>query len=277
MLADDPFVDRDRLRDQVELMAQGVGKRHLAISGAADLGKSYSMVFLTHVAAHSKTCQEHVRAVEGGLRIVVEDLREFEGLPSDDQLPAVGRELLDRAGIWSDEDEAAQRSSDAKSIATRLRRKISTSNQQWWICFDSIDHPKSLMRTRLHELINAVAALTSDLQLQVRVVLGGQRVREFLADPAIRLPGLLRQIEMTLVPAEQVADWVRSRMQEQGQAPPQGDLKAQLVDFVQRELDLSAEEVEAFQRVGWPPREVASALPAFLATLIPPQAYEDSA
>ena len=264
VLADDPFVDREPLRDALQGMADVNGRRSLAISGASELGKSYSFVFLTHVAAQSKRCEELVKVARGGLKTIVVDLREFEGMPIDDQLPEVGRYLLERADLWTESDEAAQHPRHAVSIANRLRSKISRSDEQWWICFDSIDHPESLTQSRLHELINAVAGLTRDLQLQVRVVLGGQRVREFLAEPANHLPWAAHEVEATPIYRRHAVDWVRKRAQEEGHALRSDDLEAELAAFVKTELNLSSAEIEAFEQVGWPPRDIADVLPAFL-------------
>jgi hypothetical protein len=201
----------------------------------------------------------------------VVDLRAFEALPLDRQLPEVGKYLLEQADLWTDADEAAQTARQAVSIANRLRSKIRKSNQQWWICFDSLDRPEWLIQSRLHELINAVAALTRDLQLQIRVVLGGQRVREFLAEPATNLPWVRHEIEVTPISREHMANWVRLRAQEEKRVLPPPDLEVKLSNFVKDRLGLSADEVAAFERDGWPPRDVAGVLPAFLATI-----YEDS-
>jgi hypothetical protein len=275
-LADDPFVDREPLRDALQRMAKANGKRYLAIPGAAEFGKSHSFVFLTHVAAQSRRYEELVEIAKGGLNAIVVDLREFERMPIDDQLPAVGRYLLERADLWTDVDEAAQRPRHAVSVANRLRSKISKSDEQWWICFDSIDHPESLMQSRLHELINALAGLTRDLQLQVRVVLGGQRVREFLADPANNLPWVPHEVEATPISSEHAVDWVRKRAEEEGRALRPVDLQAELAVFVRNKLNLSSGEVEAFEHVGWPPRDVADVLPAFLAEVSTAKVSRDS-
>ena len=276
VLADDPFVDREPLRDALRRMAKANGKRSLAISGATELGKSHSFVFLTHVADQSRKCEELAAVANGGLKPIVVDLRAFEGLPVDEQLPEVGKYLLESADLWTETDEAAQRPRHAVSIANRLRSKISKSDEQWWICFDSIDHPESLTQSRLHELINAVAGLTRDLRLQVRVVLGGQRVREFLAEPTNNLPWVPHEVEVTPISRTHAADWVRKRVQEEGHALPPGDLEAELAAFIRRELNLSYEEVEAFEHVGWPPRDVADVLPAFLAKVSTTNTSEDS-
>jgi hypothetical protein len=177
VVAADPFVDQDPLRQALRTMSKRNGRRHLAISGATELGKSHALVFLTHVAAESVSCQELLDEAAGGLRVIVVDLRDFSALPLDDQFLEVGRYLLEEADLWTDADDTVQRARHAVSIANSLRSRIRRSDQQWWICFDSIDHPEALVQSRLHELINAVAGLTRDLQLQVRVVLGGQRAR----------------------------------------------------------------------------------------------------
>jgi hypothetical protein len=266
-VADDPFVDRQPLRDALSTMAKRKGKRHLAISGATELGKSHSFVFLTHVAAESTACQELLDEAAGGMRAIVIDLREFAGRRVEEQFPAVGRELMDSADLWEQTDDTAQLSRDVVTIASRLRKRIRTSDQQWWVCFDSIDHLEALRQSGLNELINAVAGLTRDLQLQVRVVLGGQRVREFLNDPANHLPWVPHEVEASTICPEHAVEWVQMRAREDGRALPAGDLEAELADFVTAKLGLTAEELEAFRRDGWPPRDVADVLPAFLASV----------
>jgi hypothetical protein len=266
MLAGDPFVDRAPLRDTLQSMADRNGRRHLAIAGEAELGKSHSFMFLTHVAGNSQSCAELLAHAAGGMRAIVVDLDSYAGLPAAEQLPEVGQFLLlESADPRTAPDETAQRPRHAITIANRLRGAIRNSDQQWWICFDSIDYPEQLKQSGMHELINAVVGLTRDLQLQVRVVLGGQRVREFLDDPATNLRWFAHEFEAVPISAAHAAEWVQLRADEEGRQLRPGDLEAHLADFLATELQLTPEKMADFQRDGWPPRDVADALPAFLA------------
>jgi hypothetical protein len=57
------------------------------------------------------------------------------------------------------------------------------------------------------------------------------------------------------------------RAQEEGRVQPPADLEVRLTNFVKDRLELSPGELRAFEQDGWPPRDVAGVLPAFLATI----------
>lgn len=257
VLAGYPLVDRKPLRDKLKAMAtDDQTYRHLAIVGGAGMGKSYSFTFLTHVAKESKRSAELLGAAPEGIEVVVIDLRQYSAYVLDELLGEVARFLLDRTGLLEPEEKFAVKAQVAKTVFDRLSTGLRKSAKQWWICFDSIDEVARLRASGVSELIVSIIELTKDLQLQVRVVLGGLQVIDLVQELRLNLPN--EESPGNLL-SEHVLEWVQKEATRQKRHVTAGDLKAELDTFLGEELGGLS-----FPEEGLPPRDVAGLLPAFL-------------
>lgn len=252
-----PLVDRQQLREKLKTMAtDSQGFRHLAIAGAAGMGKSFSFTFLTHIAGESRMSDELRQASPQGIDAIVIDLRQYLGYELDDVIAEVGRVLLERTDLLQPEEKFAIKAQIAKTVFDRLNTGLRKSDKQWWICFDSIDEVAWLRQSGLIELIMSVIDLTKDLQLRVRVVLGGLQIMDLIRELDLNLPNQDSPGNLLI---EDVLEWVDLEAGRQRRTVKPIDLRAELDAFLGEEFDGIT-----FPAVGMPPSELAGFLPAFL-------------
>ncbi|MGH8949738.1 MAG: trypsin-like serine peptidase, partial [Acidimicrobiia bacterium] len=243
-----PLVDRKPLREKLKDMAtDDQGYRHLAIAGGARMGKSYSFTLISHIAAESGTVPDLLAVAPSGIDAVLIDLRHYSGFALDELLGEVSRVLLMRTGLLKPEEKFAIHAQVAKTVIDLLNTSpvLRAPGKQWWICFDSVDDAARLRASGVLELIGGIIGLTNDLQLRIRVVLGGQQVTDLLNELGLTLPN--QESPGNLLP-EHVLEWVQEEAKRKGRQIETADLRTELDTFVGEEL-----ESDGFPEEGLPP------------------------
>jgi hypothetical protein len=260
-----PLVDRKSLRDKLEEMTTGdQGYRQLAIAGGPRMGKSYSFTLISHIASESRTSDDLLNVAPQGIDAVLIDLRHYSGYALDELFGEVSRFLLTRTGLLKAEEKFAIKNQVAKTVIDLLNTSpvFRDPGRQWWICFDSIDDMARLRASGLTELIGGIIRISKeDLQLRIRVVLGGLQVTDLLDELGQILPN--QDSPGNLLPGH-VLEWVEAEASRKSRQIEVADLRAELDAFVGEEL-----ATNPFPEAGLPPETIVGYLPAFLDRVSP--------
>jgi hypothetical protein len=230
----------------------GAPKRTLAITGESGSGVSYSYGLASHVAINSKQCKEVQEAAPGGLATVKIDLRDYIDMSVEERGTQIVTTLLSELDLFGPQDHLAQEARNITTVRGWVRTKLRSSDQQWWIFFDSIDNLVATRQGKVDELIHAMITLAEDPEVRLRVVLAGREAERFAAD---HTSWLEQDTALGLVRGE-VEDWVRARAREDA-----------------REIDdarLATELANLFPEGGPPPeaRRVSPLLPTLLDNIL---------
>jgi hypothetical protein len=248
-----PFVDRANLRGRVRDMVRGnAPKRILAISGESGSGVSFSYGLASHVAVSSKLCKELRDAAPGGLVAFKIDLRDYVGMSVEERGWQIITALLSELGIFGPRDQLAQEARNITTVSGWIRSKLRTSDQQWWIFFDSIDNVVATKQGKVDELIHAMIALAEDPQVPLRVVVAGREAERFALDHT----SWLEQDNAEGLFRGHVEEWIRARAKEEVRAIDEGRLAAELANLFPEGQPLPE------------PRRLAPMLPTILNTVV---------
>lgn len=212
-ISEQPLVNRSFLRDRLRKMAQADGARELFIEGGRRSGISTSYQLLSYVALHSPQVPDLRRAAPAGLRARKIDLNEYSSAPVADRSGKIASVLNRWFGGGSQADTLAQ---DAREITTFKQDwwgLLQGSDRQWWIFVNSIDDVTAL-RGGVDELIHALVDLADDVQIPLRVVLGGRVASSIGGERWRHFP----RDEILPISEQHISEWVRDQWD--GRSPP---------------------------------------------------------
>jgi hypothetical protein len=220
-----PFVDRANLRARLgEMVRTNAPNRTLAITGESGSGVSYSYDLTAHVAVSAKLCKKLRDAAPGGLVARRIDLRDFVGMSVEERGWHVSSALLAAFGLSRPQDQLAQEARSVTTVISWVQNKLSESDQQWWIFFDSVDNLVATELGKVDELIHAMIKLSDDPQVSLRVVVAGREAQRFAEG---RTAWLENDFARGLSRGD-VEDWLRVRAQQAGRAIDEARLSAEL-------------------------------------------------
>jgi hypothetical protein len=221
-ISEQPLVDRSFLRDRLRKMAQADGARELFIEGGRRSGISTSYQLLSYVALHSPQVAELRQAAPAGLRAYKIDLNEYSSGPVADRSGKIAS-VLNRwfGGGGSQADTLAQDAREITAFKQDWWSLLQGSDRQWWIFVDSIDDVTAL-GGGVDELIQALVDLADDVQIPLRVVLGGRVASSIGGERWQHFP----RDDILPISEQHISEWVRDQWDGRSPPPDEGRLEA---------------------------------------------------
>lgn len=220
-----PFIDRQPLRDALEVIAESGRKRCLVVTGGERSGVSHSYQLISHVAAQATRSARLHQVAPGGVVACAIDLRRYQDTPVDERQLAVGHDLLVKLQIVTPADVHAQPARSVHSIlmwiGAELRRAPDT---QHWIFIDSLDDVVTFGQGGMRELLHGILELAMDAQNPLRVVLAG-RAADTVEHPLVIVADTDRILSLTRTHA---AEWVTAMAAARDLAIDEAGLDAEL-------------------------------------------------
>jgi hypothetical protein len=211
-----PLVNRLPLRSKLwAAMADDNAANCLVIVGATESGISWSWWLLSHLASKASLLEElQVRAPEG-VQAVRVDLRKDITRPAAERRAALIRAVSKRLANEITDEWVIQVAREVSDFKDWCYQQLVGNGRQWWIFVDSIDETGDVDQHGIGEVLSALVDLADDPQLNLRLVLAGQRADK-LSHSSLQWAATDSPVGLT---REDVKTWLEEMAKSSGRRP----------------------------------------------------------